>query len=71
MTWKSIYTYLDKHRVSQGFSWRQLGREIGLHSSTFTRLKHGRGLSIHNIVLIDKSVPGLMDKVASAAGKAR
>lgn len=70
MKWKSVYTYLDKYRATQGFSWRQLGREVGLHSSTFTRLKHGRGLSIQNLVLIDRSVPGLVDKVASA-GKAR
>lgn len=37
-----FFEALDRHRQEEGLSWRQLGRQLGLSPSTFSRLARGR-----------------------------
>lgn len=53
MDWKKFYARLDRIRENTGLTWRGLGRELGLNSCTFTRLKRGSGLSMENYFIIE------------------
>ena len=37
-----FYRILDYTRYKQGVSFREIGRQTGVHASTFTRLKQGK-----------------------------
>lgn len=41
----SIYEYLDLKRQARDWSWRYLAQQVGVSSSTFTRMKSGGGIS--------------------------
>lgn len=45
--YKLLQSNKDASRVG---SWRELGRNLGIPSSTFTRLKHGRAVSAGRLV---------------------
>jgi transcriptional regulator with XRE-family HTH domain len=38
----AFFEALERHRQEEGLSWRQLGRQLGLSPSTFSRLARGR-----------------------------
>jgi transcriptional regulator with XRE-family HTH domain len=38
----SFFAAVEERRRSEGVSWRQLGRQLGLSPSTFSRLARGR-----------------------------
>jgi transcriptional regulator with XRE-family HTH domain len=37
----AFYAAVDRERAERGLSWRQLGRDLGLSASTFSRLSKG------------------------------
>lgn len=49
---RALYKALDEKRERRGMSWRQLGLEVDIPSTTFTRLKSGRGVSVHVFVTL-------------------
>lgn len=47
-----LYRRLDVRRRERGLSWRAVGRELGLASSTFTRLSQGFAPDAHALVTL-------------------
>lgn len=39
---QAFFRAVNQHREAEGLSWRELGRRLGLSSSTFSRLARGR-----------------------------
>ena len=46
----AFYRALEERRTSKNMSWRQLGRELGLSPSTFSRLGRGRRPDVETFV---------------------
>jgi transcriptional regulator with XRE-family HTH domain len=46
----AFYQALEQRRTAQNMSWRQLGRELGLSPSTFSRLARGRRPDVETFV---------------------
>lgn len=45
---RALYRALDTKRKRLGHSWRQVGREMGVHDMTFHRVpKHGPPLEVY------------------------
>lgn len=42
---KRLHRVLDNHREIYGLTWREIGRELDISSSTFTRLSQGNGIN--------------------------
>lgn len=41
-----LLTALDTQRATRGMSWRDIGRELGLSNSTFTKMRAGNGIGV-------------------------
>ena len=46
----SFFRAVDRRRVSENLSWRELGRQLGLSPSTFSRLSRGHRPEIETFV---------------------
>jgi transcriptional regulator with XRE-family HTH domain len=46
----AFYEALERRRRAQNLSWRQLGRELGLSPSTFSRLARGRRPDVETFI---------------------
>jgi transcriptional regulator with XRE-family HTH domain len=49
---QAFYAALDAQREAKGLSWRQAAKEIGVSSSTFSRLSQGKLPDVENFVAI-------------------
>lgn len=46
----AFFETLERHRQAEGLSWRQLGRQLGLSPSTFSRLARGRRPDVETFI---------------------
>jgi transcriptional regulator with XRE-family HTH domain len=46
----TFFEALERHRQAENLSWRQLGRQLGLSPSTFSRLARGRRPDIETFI---------------------
>ena len=46
----TFFESLERRRQTEGLSWRQLGRQLGLSPSTFSRLARGRRPDIETFI---------------------
>ena len=46
----TFFETLERRRQAEGLSWRQLGRQLGLSPSTFSRLARGRRPDIETFI---------------------
>jgi len=73
----AFFEMLERRRHAEGASWRQLGRQLGLSPSTFSRLARGRRPDVETFVklLAWLDVPAVMftkgDSVTPPGGTER
>jgi DNA-binding Xre family transcriptional regulator len=46
VNWNALYAVLDNVRAKRGVLWRDIAHETGIHQSTLTRLKQGKGVDV-------------------------
>ncbi len=49
---KALYALLDTHRKNQGISWREVARQTGMSSSSFTWISKGKAPNSHALVTL-------------------
>jgi transcriptional regulator with XRE-family HTH domain len=72
----AFYAAIDRARADRSLSWRQVGRELGLSASTFSRLAKGRRPDVDTflklVAWLDVPVEAFLTRAVTAkSGRSR